>query len=211
MLYNRDYWAQESLRFTQPHFRLVKSANIINDLSQGRDCDLLDVGCGPATLSKFLDKNINYYGIDLFIHEPAPNLIQEDLLRQEIRFENKHFDLICAFGFFEYMDNLQHKKLNEINQILKPGGRFITSFNNFQHRHPLPAPAYNNMISIGEFLGDLRSLFQVNRFFPTSYNWIASEPCRDWLKRIQMPLQLNIPILNNAFGVQYLFICSKRV
>jgi SAM-dependent methyltransferase len=210
MQYDREYWSQESLRFTQPHFRLLKTANIINDIARGRSLDLLDVGCGPATLSKLLQKNISYHGIDLFIHEPAPNLIQEDLLRNEIKFRDQVFDMICAFGFFEYMGNLQHKKLSEIDLILKPGGQFITSFNNFSHLHPLNTPAYSNMISIEDFLADLKSLFHVSSVYPTSYNWIATEPRREWLRRIQMPLRLNIPVLNNAFGVQFIFICSKR-
>ncbi len=209
MISNREYWVQESRRFAQPHYRLLKCANIINTLARGKSCDMLDVGCGPATLSKFLNKNINYYGIDLFIPEPAPNLIQKDLEEHEIRFKNKIFDLICAFGFFEFMDNLQHRKLDEISQILKPSGKFITSFLNFGHRHPLLSPVYNNRISIDQFLTDLESFFRVDRIYPTSYNWIGSEPNRAWIKRIQMPLKLNVPILNDLFGVQFIFICSK--
>lgn len=208
-MYKRDYWSQESLRYSQAHYRLLKCANIINAISQKKSCDLLDVGCGPAILSEFLDKNINYYGIDGFISEPRPNLIQKDLTEHEIEFENKSFDIICAFGFFEYMDNLQRRKLYEINRILKPKGRFMTSFLNFQHRHPLLNPVYNNMISIEGFLTDLRTLFHVNEMYPTSYNWIGSEPRRDWLKRIQLPLKLNIPFFNNVLGVQFIFICSK--
>ena len=210
MLYDRDYWAKESLRYIEPHYRLLKTANIINALSHGQTCDLLDVGCGPATLSKYLHQNIQYYGLDLFIHEPAPNLMQADLLRHEIRFQNRQFDLICTFGFFEYMGNLQHQKMSEIDKILKPTGTFITSFYNFRHRNPLPAAAYDNKISIADFLGDLKSLFHVNRMFPTSYNWVGSEPRRNWFKRMQMPWEVNLPLLNNALGVEFIFICTKR-
>ncbi len=210
MVYKHDYWLEQSPRFSQPHYRLLKGASIINSLSQGKGCDLLDVGCGPAgTLSQFLDKNISYYGIDGFITEPAPNLIQKDLMAQEIGFANKSFDLVSAFGFFEYMDKSQHQKLSEIRQVLNPNGKFITSFINFRHRHPLINAAYNNQISIDDFMMDLKSLFHVDRMYPTSYNWIGTEPQRDWLVKMQMPLKINIPLLRDWLAVQFLFICSK--
>ena len=44
--YKRDFWGKENLKFIEPHFRLEKSARIIDNIARGRDCDLLDVGCG---------------------------------------------------------------------------------------------------------------------------------------------------------------------
>src|SRR5262245_7199315 len=78
--YKRDFWSEENLKFTQPHFRLRKAARIINKMARGNECDLLDVGCGPATLMKLLDENIHYYGMDIAIQEPAQNLIEADFL-----------------------------------------------------------------------------------------------------------------------------------
>jgi hypothetical protein len=48
-LYKKDFWGAENLKYSQPHYRLEKSARIINRLAQGRRRTLLDVGCGPAT------------------------------------------------------------------------------------------------------------------------------------------------------------------
>ena len=73
--YKRDFWIKENQKHVPPHYRLQKCARIVNTIAQGNECDLLDVGCGPATLGHFLDKNIHYYGIDIAIHDPAPNLI----------------------------------------------------------------------------------------------------------------------------------------
>lgn len=204
-----DYWKEQSLRYSEPHYRLLKCANLINDICQGTSCDLLDVGCGPSTLSRYLRGNIHYYGIDLVIPRPAPNLIQANLAEQKIEFGDRTFDLISAFGFFEYIGDLQHQKLLEIDRILKPSGRFVTSFLNFRHRHAILQPAYNNMISIPEFSKDLGSLFHVDRIIPTSYNWVGTEPRRKWLSRLQMPLKINIPPLSSSLGVQFIFICSK--
>lgn len=44
--YKRDFWGEENLKFTRPHFRLQKSARVINKMAQGKERDLLDVGCG---------------------------------------------------------------------------------------------------------------------------------------------------------------------
>ena len=49
--YKRDFWSEENLKFSQPWYRLEKSAHLIHRLTQGRECALLDVGCGPAALN----------------------------------------------------------------------------------------------------------------------------------------------------------------
>ena len=47
-LYKKDFWSKENLEYSRPHYRLEKSARIINRIARGRRCTLLDVGCGPA-------------------------------------------------------------------------------------------------------------------------------------------------------------------
>src|ERR1041385_6727346 len=100
-LYKRDFWITENLRYAKPHFRLAKAARIINSLAEGRQCSLLDVGCGPATLMHLLRENIQYHGIDIAIQSPSPNLRQIDLTQQPIAFDDQAFDIIIAQGFFE--------------------------------------------------------------------------------------------------------------
>jgi hypothetical protein len=41
--YKKDFWSKESLTYSQPHYRLEKSARLINRLARGRECTLLDV------------------------------------------------------------------------------------------------------------------------------------------------------------------------
>src|SRR5215469_11855313 len=84
--YKKDFWSKENLKFSQPHYRLEKAARIITRIAGGKDCALLDVGCGPATLMRALPSNIQYYGIDMAIQDPAPNLMEADLLKAPIRF-----------------------------------------------------------------------------------------------------------------------------
>lgn len=208
MFRDQGYWAQETLNYSQPHFRLIKCANIINKISRGQKCDLLDVGCGPATLGTLLDPGIDYYGIDISIQQSAPNLIQSDITECGIGFEDRTFDIVVAFGLFEYMGDLEKQKMLEIRKCLKTGGTFITSFVNFGHRDVKMHPAYNNRLPVKVFADDLREFFKIERYFPTSHNWHATEPRREWFAKLQSPLKLNIPVLSPLLAVEYIFICS---
>ena len=202
------WWQHEGLIYFQPHYRLVKCARIVNSLAGGRECDLLDVGCGPATLSQLLQSNIHYYGIDIAIQDPAPNLLEMDLTNNEIDFQNKSFDLIVAQGFFEYIGEFQNKKFSEIKRNMKINGKFIATYVNFSHLHRQIYPMYNNIVPLKIFIKDLSSVFQIERSFPSAHNWIGTEPRRAWLKKIQMPLYIKIPFISPLLGVEYFFICS---
>ena len=54
--YKRDFWIKENQKHVPAHYRLQKAARIVNDIARGRGCDLLDVGCGPATLGRLHGK-----------------------------------------------------------------------------------------------------------------------------------------------------------
>jgi len=86
MDYKRDFWSKENLKFTTQNYRLRKAAGVVNKIAGDRQCDLLDVGCGPASLKDVLRENISYFGIDIAIHDPAPNLIESDFLETPISF-----------------------------------------------------------------------------------------------------------------------------
>jgi SAM-dependent methyltransferase len=206
--YKRDFWATENLKYAEPHFRLEKAVRIINRLSRRKECDLLDVGCGPATLARLLDDNIHYHGIDMAIHNPASNLIETDFLRDPIRFGNKRFDIILAQGVFEYIGSFQSQKLLDIKQILKPGGTFIASYVNFDHLNKVLYWPYNNVQSFSDFRKSVAEFFKIEKVIPTSHNWRSREPERRLMKSIHMYINGNIPVLSPLFAVEYFFICS---
>jgi SAM-dependent methyltransferase len=207
-LYKRDFWAQENLNYSKPHFRLEKAARLVNRLAGAKDCDLLDVGCGPATLLHLLKPNIHYYGIDIAIQHPAPNLIQADLVENPIQFGGKRFDIVLAQGFFEYVGTHQDAKLAEIRRILKPGGTFVVSYVNFGHRSKSVYWPYSNVQPMAGFRRSVQRQFTIRRSFPTAHNWRHSEPNRSFLKRSQMNLNVNIPYLSPRLAVEYFFICD---
>ena len=206
--YQQEFWATENLKYIKPHFRLSKAARIVNVLARGKECELLDVGCGPATLARLIDKSIDYYGIDIAVHNPAPNLLQTDFLAAPIQFGDRQFDIIVAQGVFEYVGRFQAQKFTEIKQLLKKQGTFVVSYVNFDHLHKFVYEPYSNVQSFEEFRKSLARVFRIDRCFPTSYHWHHHEPNREFMKAIQMRINVRIPLLSRLFAVEYFFICS---
>lgn len=208
--YKRDFWGEENLKFSEPWYRLQKSAQIIGGLAQGRECTLLDIGCGPATLMRLLPANIQYYGIDIAIHNPAPNLMEADLLESAIAFGDKRFDLVVALGVFEYVGKLQSQKFSEISQILSDSGKFLVSYTNFGHRKKHIYEAFSNVQPLDSFRQGLERYFAIDRFFPASHNWKHSQPSRSLVKAVNMHVNANIPVLSPMLAVDYFFVCSSQ-
>ena len=208
--HKRDFWIEENQQYVEPHFRLTKAARIVNRISRGRECDLLDVGCGPATLARLLDKNITYYGIDIALHGSAANLIETDFVEGPINFDDKRFDIVVAQGVFEYIGSVQAQKFREIAHLLKAGGKFVASYVNFDHREKTIYWPYNNVQSFGDFRRGLEQCFSIDRFFPTSHRWHHHEPNRRFMKAIQMQINFNIPFISRRLAVEYFFVCSAR-
>jgi SAM-dependent methyltransferase len=208
-LYKKDFWSKENLKYSRPHYRLEKSARIVNRLARGKRFTLLDVGCGPAALMALLRSNVQYYGIDIAIHDPAPNLIEADLLKTPIRFDDKSFDIVIAQGFFEYAGTFQAQKFAEISQLLNDDGIFIVSYVNFGHRDRSIYWPYSNVQALDDFRQSLTQYFEIKRSFPTSHNWHHSDPRRKFIKAANMHINMHVPFISPLLAVEYLFICSK--
>lgn len=203
----------ESLFFAEPYFRLEKLAMTINFLANGKTWNLLDLGCGPATLAKLIKGNIPYYGIDIAIQEPAPNLLEMDITRNPIAFGDMTFNIVVAAGIFEFLGRFHQQKLHEISAILLEDGIFITTYTNFDHidHERLAQYPIDNIMPIKDFKMRLERLFTIDSWYPCSHNWPLTEPKRRWLKKIQMPMRLNIPFLSRLLAINYMFICSLKI
>jgi SAM-dependent methyltransferase len=211
MLYKKDFWSKENLQYSQPHYRLEKSARIVNRTARGRRHTLLDVGCGGAALRPLIRPNIEYYGIDIAIHDPASNLIEADFLEAPIPFADKRFDIVMAQGVFEYVGDFQPWIFSEIARLLNDGGVFIGSYVNFDHRVAFIYWPYSNVQSLDEFKRSLAQHFQIRRFFPTSHNWRHSEPSRKLARAVNLHINANVPFISRALAVEYFFVCSPRL
>jgi len=207
-IYKKDFWSKENLRYSQPHYRLQKSARIINKIANDNECMLLDVGCGPAALMTLLSPNIRYYGIDIAIHNPAPNLAEADFLEAPMKFDDKSFDIAVAQGVFEYVGDFQAKIFADVARLLNDNGIFIVSYVNFDHRNRDVHWPYSNIQSFEDFRQGLMRYFKILRFFPTSHNWHHREPGRKMIKAANMYVNINVPFISRILAVEYFFICS---
>jgi len=208
--FKSDLWATENLNYVKPHFRMEKAARIITNIAGRKDCDLLDIGCGPATLMRCLRSNVHYHGIDIAIHKPAPNLLETDFLENPIKFGDKRFDIIIAQGVFEYVGRFQSQKLTEIRQLLNENGTFIVSYVNFDHLNRNIYWLYNNIQPFKHFRDSVGSFFRIDRCFPTSHSWDHREPTHPLTKAIHMRMNATIPVMSSLFAIEYFFICSSR-
>jgi SAM-dependent methyltransferase len=208
--YKRDFWVEENLKYQRPHFRLDKTARLANRIANGRRCDLLDVGCGPAALMKLLDLNIRYHGIDIAIHDSSPNLIEADFVEAPIKFREKRFDIIVAQGIFEYIGKAQREKLREIRHLLNHGGILIATYVNFDHLNNHVYWPYNNIQPFRLFQRSVTEFFTIDRYFPTSHRWHHDEPRGRLMWLLQRHINLNVPVISRLFGVEYVFICSAK-
>lgn len=205
---DRDYWIVENALYAEPSFRLKKCAAFINKIAGAQPCSLLDVGCGPAALRLLLNQNIDYYGIDIAIHQPRPCLREVDIARQPIAFGDRRFDFVTALGFFEYMGGKQSSKFLEIHKVLKSDGKFVLSYINFNHFRGKVWPNYNNVQSVAEMKKALSEYYRIDRCFPASHHWRPKQPGKYSLRSLQMLVNFNIPIVSPMMAVEYFFICS---
>ncbi len=122
LYHKKDIWGVENRKYSAPHYRLLKSARIVNNLAGEGERTLLDVGCGPGTLRTILRPNIRYHGIDISIPEPAPNLIEKDILEAPIDFEGKRFDIVIAQDFSNTWANTRRRSSPRSPRSSIPGG-----------------------------------------------------------------------------------------
>jgi SAM-dependent methyltransferase len=208
--HKRDFWIQENKKHTPPHYRLRKTGRVVNRVAGSGDRDLLDVGCGPATLATVVRPGIHYYGIDIAIQEPAPNLMELDILKQPIAFGDRRFDVVVAQGLFEYLSDRQSEKFAEIASLLTDDGKFIVTYTNFGHRAKHVFTAFSNVQPMADFRAGLARHFTIDQQFPTSYNWNGGQPGHKLLQAVNMNLTANIPVVGPKLAVEYFFVCSRR-
>ena len=209
-LYKKEFWSEENLKYVKPHYRMEKVSRLVNKMAGAKACTLLDVGCGPATLRSLLSPNIEYYGIDIAIHEPSSSLLEADFLEQPVRFGDKRFDIVVAQGVFEYVGEFQAQKFAEISRLLNTDGIFIVTYVNFDHRKRDVYWPYSNVQPFNDFRKGLAQHFKIRRFFPTSYHWNHWEPSRKYIRAANMRMNVNIPVIAPVLAVEYILICSAR-
>jgi SAM-dependent methyltransferase len=206
--YKKDFWSEENLKYSEPHFRMYKAARLIRRLARGRESELLDVGCGPAALATLMPSNVHYYGIDISIPEPAQNLLEMDILQEPIGFRGKKFDFVVAQGLFEYLGEYQSQKFAEIATVLKDEGKLVLTYQNFDHRQRQIYWPYSNVQRPTDFRRELSRYFKIDRRFAGAHNWNHSHPRRWLINASQKYLNVYVPVVTPRLAVDYFYVCS---
>lgn len=206
--YKKDFWSEENLKYSEPHFRMRKVGHLIGRLARGRESTLLDVGCGPAALAGLMPSNVRYYGIDISIPEPAQNLLEVDITQEPIGFRDLKFDFVVAQGIFEYLGEYQSNKLAEIAMVLKADGKLVLTYQNFDHRQRQIYWPYSNVQRPADFCRDLSNFFKIDRRFAGSHNWNHSHPRRRLISEPQKHVNVYVPVISPKLAVDYIYVCS---
>jgi 2-polyprenyl-3-methyl-5-hydroxy-6-metoxy-1,4-benzoquinol methylase len=98
---------------------------------------ILDVGCGPSDLAKFIKKNGNeIVGIDKYLSgDPDPSISKVIAMDLDADFKldyGREFDVILFLDLLEHLRN-PDAALQKARSYLKPGGRVIISIPNVAH------------------------------------------------------------------------------
>ncbi len=101
---------------------------------------LLDIGCGPGTMTKQLsDLGQQVWGLDISADmieharacwrekETAGEVVFEVGNAENLRFDTGYFDAVVAVGVLRYLESLE-KGLEEIYRVLKPNGIMVVTF-----------------------------------------------------------------------------------
>jgi SAM-dependent methyltransferase len=151
---------------------------------------------------------VHYHGIDISIPEPAENLLEADILQAPIDFKGMKFDLVVAQGLFEYVGEYQSEKFAEIAAVLKDKGKFVLTYQNFDHRQREIYWPYSNVQRPVDFRMDLRRFFKIERRFAVAHNWNHGHPKRPLIAGLQEHLSIYVPVISPKLAIDYLYICS---
>ena len=116
---------------------------ISSHMNQGK---LLDVGCGSKPYEKLFNV-MDYIGIDIEIsgHNHSSSKVDKFYDGEKIPFEDEFFENAFASEVFEHVFNID-ELLDEINRVLKPGGRlgFTCPFVWDEHEQPYDFARYTS-------------------------------------------------------------------
>ncbi len=136
---SNSYLAEYQRETPEGYSFRVRREKVLAMLPEGSGKKILDLASGPGTMIKGLRAK-NY---DVTCVDAAPDMIE--LAKKEastdpyvvcevgdaygLRFADNAFDIETAMGLIEYLDD-EHKYLNEVKRIVKPGGTAIITFPN---------------------------------------------------------------------------------
>lgn len=119
----------------------------------------LDLGCGPSPRNPFQAKTSR--GIDIRRWPGSDNVLQADLSRDKLPFDDNQLDCCTAFDFIEHVPRILPTSdatrfpfvelMDEIHRTLKPGGLFLHQTPAFPSKESFQDPTHVNIITEDTF------------------------------------------------------------
>jgi SAM-dependent methyltransferase len=180
----RNYWLEETKKFTWKHARILLIAEEINHNPDIQS--VLDLGAGEALLFRLLDPRIKYRGLDIAGEkggsnsQPPVDFFDFDNLAIGEDVRGIPYDCVVISGLLEYLDNWEELIEKVINEWLKPGGVCLVSFINsssYEHNALVKEhPQWRNKFQLKTILIDLERLgLRIDVVFPIfwgSKSWL---------------------------------------
>jgi|WetSurMetagenome_2_1015567.scaffolds.fasta_scaffold52660_3 2-polyprenyl-3-methyl-5-hydroxy-6-metoxy-1,4-benzoquinol methylase len=180
----RQYWQEETKKFTWKHARILLIAEEINHNHDIQS--VLDLGAGEALLFRLLDDRINYRGLDIAGEKggaksfPPVDFFDFDHLTDGEKVQDIPFDCVVISGLLEYLENWEELLEKVTKEWLKPGGMcFISFINSISYEHNALVkehPQWRNKFQLRTILSDLDRLgLKVDIVFPIfwgSKSWL---------------------------------------
>lgn len=180
----RDYWREETKKFTWKHARILLIAEEINHNPEIGS--VLDLGAGEALLYRLLDQRIIYRGLDIAgekggaKNNPPVDFFDFDHLNDSEKVPGIPYDCVVISGLLEYLLNWEEVIENVTKKWLKPGGVCLVSFINSssyqQNVLVKEHPQWKNKFQLRELLKDLDRLgLHVDTVYPIfwgSKSWL---------------------------------------
>ena len=106
-------------------------------LSIKKDSKILELGCGPGRNALFITNHfsdVEYHGVDILPEERVASVINfknVDLEQHSLPYSTEYFDIIIFNHVLEHL-NSPISVANEINRVLKKGGRIYVEAPNWK-------------------------------------------------------------------------------
>lgn len=138
---------------------------------------ILDVGCCRGGLKKYINQDLDYYGIDI-LENNFQNYIHFDLNQKGLPFKSKTFDAVSCTDVLEHLfDPLV--MLREIKRVLKDDGIALVSLPNDKGLNQIFLDFFAEIKTYDDLIHDHHWRFSINtarEFSQKEFNIIAESP-----------------------------------
>ena len=134
---------------------------------------LLDVGCCRGGLRKYINRELDYYGVDVLINN-FENYIRINLNSKILPFKNKQFDAVNCSDVLEHLF-YPLEMLKEIKRVLKDDGVVLVSLPNDKGLNRIFLDLFSNIRSYEDTIFDHHWRFSIQtarKFFQNEFKII---------------------------------------